>query len=85
MIPMEQSVATILDETIEALSQLDHDRLSSLEKKIQMLANTDAVSSSTPSVLERQQTLKYLLDETKANVAVLTRLHHGNGGSEWER
>jgi hypothetical protein len=85
MIPMEQTVATILDETIEALSALDHERLASLEKKIQLLADAGAISSYAPSVVDRQQILKQLLDETKANLTVLTRLHHGNGGTEWER
>ena len=85
MIPTEQSLATILDETIEALSVLDHNRLSSLERKIQLLADAGALSSCAPSVVERQETLKHLLDETKANLKVLTRQHHGNGWSKWER
>lgn len=82
---MEHSVATILNETIEALSVFDHDRLSSLEKKIQLLANAGALSSCAASAFERRQTLKYLLDETRANLTVLIRLHDGNGRSRWER
>jgi hypothetical protein len=81
---MEQTLAIILEETIEALSILDRDRLSLLEKEVHLLVNAGAPISWAP-VVERHQILRHLLDKTKANIAVLTRLNQGNGWSEWER
>jgi hypothetical protein len=82
----EQSIATVLDETITALSTLDHERLLSLEERILLLAKSGAINNvSMPSLLQRQALLKRMLDETQGNLAVLTRLHRGDGIDAWVR
>jgi hypothetical protein len=83
MTTAEQSVATVLDETIAALSALDHERLLSLEKRILRLAKSGAfINGSMPSLLHSHTLLKRMLDETSNNLAVLSRLH---GSSTWAR
>ena len=82
----DQSVANVLDETIAALSSLDHARLLSLEERIILLAKSGAINKDAmPSLLKRHSLLKRLLDETQANLAFLTRLHSGDGSNTWAR
>jgi hypothetical protein len=82
----EQSIATVLDETITALSTLDHERLLSLEERILLLAKSGAIDNgSMPSLLQRQALLKRMLDETQDNLAVLSRLHRDDGSDTWVR
>ena len=86
MTTAEQSVATVLDETIAALSTLDHERLFSLKERILLLANSGALNNaSMPSLLQRHATLKRMLDETQDNLAVLSRLRGGDGSDAWAR
>ena len=86
MTTAEQSVTTVLDETIAALSTLDHERLLSLEERILLLAKSGAINNGTmPSLLQRHAILKRLLDETQANLAVLSRLRSGDGSDAWVR
>jgi hypothetical protein len=84
MINREQLVITLLGETIEALSVLDHQRLLSLEKKTMLLAKAGMIHR-TSSLLDRQTLLKRMLNETEDNLVILTRLHSGNGNHTWAR
>jgi len=82
----DQSVATVVDETIAALSSLDHERLLSLEERIILLAKSGAINKDAmPSLLQRHSQLKRMLDETQANLALLTRLRSGDGSNTWAR
>ena len=86
MTTSERSVARVLDETIAALSTLDHERLLSLEERIILLAESGAIDKvSNPFLLQRQALLKHMLDETQANLAVLSRLHRGDRSDAWVR
>lgn len=84
MISREQAVTTLLDETIEALSVLDLERLLSLEQRIMLVAKAGTIRR-TSSLLGRQTVLNRMLNETKNNLAILTRLHSGNGNDTWAR
>ena len=84
MTSKEQVVTGLLDETIEALSVLDHQRLLSLEHRIMLLAKTGMIHR-TSSLLDRQTLLKWMLHETEDNLAILTRLQSGNGNHPWAR
>ena len=85
MEPTLQSVAGILDETIESLSVLDHERLLSLEQRILSLAKSGGIDNLPSSLLERHHVLHRMLLETQSNLAILTRLHNGDGRDVWER
>ena len=86
MTTAEQSVMTVLDETIAALSTLDHERLLSLEERILLLAKSgDLNSASMSSLLQRHAVLKRMLGETQANLAVLSRLRGRDGSDAWVR
>jgi hypothetical protein len=86
MTSVEQSIATVLDETIAALSTLDYEKLLSLEERIFLLAKSGAINSrSMPSLLQKHTVLKRMLDDTQSNLAVLSRLHGGDGSDAWAR
>ena len=82
---VEQSLATIMDETIEALSRLDYQRLQSLEERIQLLGEWDTLVVIASALLEKRQTLQDLLSETHSALKVLDCLHSGSKGCVWER
>jgi hypothetical protein len=85
MTTTEQSVATLLDETIAALSELDSERLLSLEEKMLLLAKSGVTSSSIASLLERQKVLGRVLEATRSNLEGFARLHERNGADRWVR
>jgi len=86
MTTAEQSVATVLDGTIAALSTLDHERLLSLQERIVLIAKSGSINNGAlPSLLQRLALLKRMLDETQANLALVTRLHGREGSSTWAR
>jgi hypothetical protein len=76
---------TVIDETIEALSRLDHERLLSLEVRIQSLARGSALTMIAPSLLAKREALQCLLTETRDTLTVLERLHGADKGDTWER
>ena len=82
---LEQSVTTVMYETIEALSRLDCQRLQSLEERIQSLGEGNTLAVIAPALLEKRQTLQDLLSETQSALKVLDCLHKGSKGSVWER
>jgi len=80
----ERAITAVIDETIEALSVFDYERLLSLEQRIMLLAKSGMIHR-TSSLLDRQTLLKRMLNETGDNLAILTRLHSGNGNHTWAR
>jgi hypothetical protein len=85
MTTTEQSVATLLDETIAALSELDSERLLSLEEKMLVLAKSGVTGSSIASLLERQKVLGRVLEATRSNLEGFARLHQRNEADRWVR
>jgi hypothetical protein len=85
MTTTEQSVATLLDETIAALSELDSERLLSLEEKMLVLAKSAVTGSSIASLLERQKVLGRVLEATRSNLEGFARLHQRNEADRWVR
>jgi hypothetical protein len=81
---VEQTVTSIMDETIEALSRLDYEHLQSLDERIQFLGDCDTLAVISPALLEKRQTLQYLLSETHNALKVLDCLHSGSKGGSWE-
>ena len=81
----EQTVAGVFEQTIEALSRFDLERLLTLEEKMLRLARSGACLHLSPSLLERRNQLERALDETRSNLGVLERLQARKGGEPWER
>jgi hypothetical protein len=82
MIGREHVITTLLEQTIDALSVLDHVRLLPLEQQITVLAKAGMIQR-TSSLVDRQNLLKRMLNETKENLAILKRLQSGNGNHLW--
>jgi hypothetical protein len=82
MISREHVITTLLEQTIDALSVLDHERLLPLEQQITVLAKPGMIQR-TSSLADRQNLLKRMLNETEENLAILQRLQSGNGNHSW--
>lgn len=81
----EQTIANVLEGTIEALTCFDLERLSSLEEGITQLMASGISIQPVTSLLEKKTRLKRTLEETRANLDVLERLCSGKDRERWER
>lgn len=81
----EQTVADVLDGTIEALTSLDLEQLHSLEKQMLGLAASGASIRRLPPLLERRDRLRRMLEETRSNLDVLEMLWSRKERERWER
>jgi hypothetical protein len=85
MMAIDQAVADVLDETIQALTLLDFNRLQALEKRITAFADSEAKCSgdSIDLILAKKRLLKLILQNFEANLKALNRLHGRNTSDQW--
>ncbi|WP_263365862.1 hypothetical protein [Edaphobacter bradus] len=78
---------SLLDETIEALVRLDSDALLALEQKVSAHSSAPLSLSAetTRSLLRKKRLLGQLLEDTSANLALLSRLHASKEETPWAR
>lgn len=81
----EQSVTEILDEAIRSLAVLDLDRLEELESRVQSMANSGRLHlcGDNGKASEKRRLLGTLIENCKANLDALSRLHSRNARGEW--
>jgi hypothetical protein len=82
---MDQTLVDIFDETIEALSNLDLERLDALERRIVLLAesNGNFARDSIGLVLAEETPTRNQLQNCQVNLDALTRLHSRNMRNQW--
>lgn len=85
MATTEQTIANVLEGTVEALACFDLERLTSLEEGITQLMASGISIQPVSSLLEKKTRLKRTLEETRANLDVLERLCSGKDRERWER
>jgi hypothetical protein len=83
---IDQVVGEVLDETIQALTLLDLDKLHALEKRISAVAepNVEWNRDSVVSLLAKKRLLEIVLQNCKSNLDTLNRLHRRNTRDQWE-
>jgi hypothetical protein len=83
---IDQAVAEVLDETIEALSLLDLSRLETLETRIAGLAGSRLVAdqSGMDSIRARRDALEGVLHNSASNLNALNRLYGRETRDQWE-
>jgi hypothetical protein len=84
---IDRTLVDILDETAEALSKLDLEKLNALEQRIILLAESNATVAreSIGLVLPKKRQLQILLQNCQVNLDTLTRLHARNMRNQWAR
>jgi hypothetical protein len=82
---IDQSLIDILDQTIEALSKLDLEKLTALEQRIVSLAecNANLATESIGLVLAKKRQLQIFLQNCHVNLDALTRLHARSMRNQW--
>jgi hypothetical protein len=79
-----QELADILDETVQALSNLDSAKLDALEQRIVVLAESNQkYESDIGLALPKKRELEIVLQNCQANLDALTRLHARNMRNQW--
>jgi hypothetical protein len=84
---MNEAVRRVLDETIEAFIVMDLAKLEKLEDHIVALSQSNMLltENSKQNILEKKRMLEIILQNSEANLLMLTRLHDRNAGSQWAR
>jgi len=82
---IDQILIDILDETVEALSKFDLEKLTALEQRIVLLAESNAnlATESIGHALPKKRQLQILLQNSRVNLDALTRLHARNMRNQW--
>ena len=82
---IDQTLVDILNETVEALSNLDLEKLNALEQQIVLLAesNVNFAKDSIGLVLAKKRQLEIVLQNCQINLDALTRLHARNMRNQW--
>jgi hypothetical protein len=82
---IDQSLIDILDQTIEALSKLDLEKLTALEQRIVSLEelNANLATESIGLVLPKKRQLQIFLQHCQVNLDALTRLHARSMRNQW--
>ena len=82
---IDQILIDILDETVEALSKFDLEKLTALEQQIVLLAESNAnlATESIGHALPKKRQLQILLQNCRVNLDALTRLHARNMRNQW--
>jgi hypothetical protein len=82
---IDQTLVDILNETVEALSNLDLEKLNALEQQIVLLAesNVNFAKDSIGLVLPKKRQLEIVLQNCQINLDALTRLHARNMRNQW--
>jgi hypothetical protein len=83
---IDQAVGEVLDQTIQALTLLDLNKLQTLERRISAMAesNVEWNGDSFPSLLAKKRLLELVLQNSKSNLDALNRLHGRNMREQWE-
>ncbi len=82
---IDQAVVDVLDETIQALTLLDFNKLETLEKRISALAKSNVRCSedSLHLIQTKKRLLELILQSCEANLKALNRLHGKNMRDQW--
>ena len=82
---IDRTLVDILDETAEALSTLDLEKLNALEQRILLLAesNKKFASDDIDMVLQKKRRLEIVLQNCQINLDALSRLHARNMRNQW--
>jgi len=80
---IDQILIDILDETVEALSKFDLEKLTALEQQIVLLAESNLATESIGHALPKKRQLQILLQNCRVNLDALTRLHARNMRNQW--
>ena len=82
---IDQAVADVLDETIQALTLLDFKKLQALEERITAFAGTGAKCSGdrVDSIMAKKRLLELVLQNCETNLKALNRLHGRNTRDQW--
>jgi hypothetical protein len=82
---IDQAVGEVLDQTIQALTLLDLDKLQALAKRISAVAesNVEWNRDSVVSLLAKRRLLELVLQNCKSNLDTLNRLHGRNTRDQW--
>ena len=80
-----QALADILDETVEALSNLDSVKLHTLEQRTALLAesNVNYEKDDIDLAQPNKRRLEIVLQNCQVNLDALTRLHSRNMRNQW--
>jgi hypothetical protein len=83
---IDQAVGEVLDQTIQALTFLDLNKLQTLERRISAMAESSVEwnRDSFPSLLAKKRLLELVLQNCKSNLDALNRLHGRNMRDQWE-
>jgi hypothetical protein len=83
---IDQAVGEVLDQTIQALTLLDLNKLQTLERRISAMAesNVEWNRDSFSSLLAKKRLLELVLQNCKSNLDALNRLHGRNMRDQWE-
>jgi hypothetical protein len=82
---IDQALADILDETVEALSNLNSAKLHALTQQIAVLAeaNMNNERGDIGLVLQKKRQLEIMLQNCQTNLDALTRLNARNTRNQW--
>jgi hypothetical protein len=81
-----QTVADLLDETIDALAALDLYRLQVLEERSVALSEAKIIhEKNIPSILMKKRVLELVLQSSEESLNALDRLRDRNVRSPWAR
>lgn len=82
---IDRTLVDILDETAEALSTLDLEKLNALEQRIFLLAesNRKFARDGIDLVLQKKRRLEIVLQNCQINLDALSRLHARNMRNQW--
>jgi hypothetical protein len=80
-----RTLVDILEETADALSRFDLEKLNRLEQRIVLLAesNTKFARDSIGVTLQRKRQLEIILKNCQINLDALNRLHARNMRNQW--
>jgi hypothetical protein len=82
---IDRTLVDILDETAEALSNFDLEKLNALEQRIVSLADSNANfgRESIGPVIPKKRQLEIILQNCRVNLDALNRLHARNMRNQW--
>ena len=82
---IDRTLVDILEETADALSTFDLEKLNALEQRIVLLAesNRKFASDGIDMVLQKKRRLEIVLQNCQINLDALSRLHARNMRNQW--
>jgi hypothetical protein len=82
---IDRALVDILEETADALSTLDLEKLNALEQRIVLIAESDTkfARDGIGLVLQKKRQLEIILQNCQINLDALNRLHARNMRNQW--